>query len=242
MHLRREEESWRGASVGQAAWRRMEGSHVANVYTHTHALLNSQSGLLTGKRASFPAARDLRDPGLAFGVFGQAHRNLHALATAATAAMTTKSTTAAATDRRPPYRVARCEREDNEGHSTNTVCALPRPLSIRSRNLRCPPTHSSPQGTRSTHLRARPTLRPARNAHRPLGPQSPRLSSCTVVHRKTHGERTSNGAAERSDVKEKIHTFRVTEKNEINNFPTIFVEGVVVAHRRFKKMIFFIII
>lgn len=91
MHFRREEESWRGASDGQAALRRVGEpcGKCLHAHAHMHAFYNSQNGLSTRERASFSAARDLRDTELACGVFGPAHKNLHALATVATAAMTT---------------------------------------------------------------------------------------------------------------------------------------------------------
>lgn len=159
--------------------------------TRAHAR-NTRSGLSTRERASFSAARDLRDTELACDVFGPAHKNLHALATAATEAMTTVDN--GSSDHRIASHVAR-ERTTKVIPQIQCAPCHARSLSVHGIfivPLPAPPTIGDP---RSTHLHARPTLRPARNAHRPSPPQSPyylRLSSCscTVVHE-------SNAAAER---------------------------------------------
>lgn len=191
---------------------------MANVYTHTRTCTRCITvGGPTRERASFPAARDLRDTGLVC-VFEPAHKNPRSdnCGHHGNRAMTSDDYKQRRRRRqqRPPYRVARCEREDNEGHSTNTVRpATPALYPFTESSL--PPPPREPM-----------VYTPPRPANHPTGTKYASLPHFIDFHRArapfyTYNARRraheSNAATERrwSDVKKKhVEILRDREKRE----------------------------
>lgn len=129
--------------------------------------------------------------------------------------------TAVAAVRPPPYRVARCEREDNEGHSTNTVCAvcLATPALYPFTESSLPPPTPHPRGTHDQHT-STPGRPPDQHELRIPPPHATKTFVEYRSARTTHGETGERMKVTpcKSDVKTKqILRDRATRKRR---FPT----------------------
>jgi len=172
MHFRREEESCRGeCRAGGVA--KIGGSHVAYVYTNTRTCTHCiivRAISRRGRGRVFPQHVTFATPDWRAASSGtqesprsgnRGHRG---------------NDDSRQRQQRPTgdHRIAsHVARERTTKVIPQIQCAPCHARSLSVHGIFVTPPATTTGDSRSTHLRARPTLRPARNAHRPLAPQSP---------------------------------------------------------------------
>jgi len=194
MHFRREEESRRarGECRTGGVWQK-SGRAMWQMFTRTRAharrVVLQSAGRRRGRGRVFP--QHVTFATLDWCASSGRHTRIHhALATAATTAMTSDDYKSTNNDdgsggggNRDHRTASHVVRERTTKVIPQIQCALPRPLSIRSRNLRCPPP---PQGTHGLHTSApgQPSDQHQIRIASPPPHQPRRLSSCscTVLH------------------------------------------------------------